>query len=232
MLNDSSLRCPECSLVMTRERHHGVKLERCILCEGVWFDLEEVHKYLRVQPGILETNLPREFESSAIRGDSAGECPCCHEDQFSIGAIGGVDCLHCSWCGGFFLSADKLKRLIEMYGGQGAREIQHRKKRRGLITTFFVMWCVMLLSFLLGVSGKVGPKPAIAVFLLALCCSAVVMLIYFFVVRCGGCGKLLFNPQIDPLGAPDRTWREFICDRCGDTTLVKGQAQVAESDHL
>ena len=110
--------------------------------------------------------------------------------------------------------------------------MQHRKNRRGLLITFFVMWCLGVLSFILGVTGRIDPGLAIATFLVAFICGGAAMLVYFFVVRCEGCGKVLFNLRIDPLDAPERDWREFKCSRCGDTTLVKGQSNVAESDHL
>lgn len=103
--------------------------------------------------------------------------------------------------------------------------MQHRKNRRGFIITFLVMWCVGVLAFILGVSGKVDAKLAVLVFCLAFLCACLVMLLMLYVVRCGGCGTVLFNFTVDPENAPERTWRDFVCRKCGDTTLVKGNVR-------
>ena len=100
------------------------------------------------------------------------------------------------------------------------------------MVTFVVAWSVLVSVFILGISEKLNPELAVKIGLAAFVFGCLSMFIGLSVVKCGGCGKVLFNFHVDREDAPDRTWREFNCQRCGDTTLVKGQVRFDESDSI
>lgn len=47
------MRCPKCGRELVEERYHGVAVDRCADCKGVWFDAGEVESLLDREPGAL-----------------------------------------------------------------------------------------------------------------------------------------------------------------------------------
>jgi DNA-directed RNA polymerase subunit RPC12/RpoP len=108
--------------------------------------------------------------------------------------------------------------------------MQHYKNRTGFYAIFLFAWVVALVSFLLGISGKIALGVSVAVFLACLVCGALAIAAALVVVKCAGCGKLIFNFRVDAEGEPEKAWRCFTCKNCGDSTFVKGSVRWGEPD--
>src|SRR4051794_23821190 len=59
------MRCPKCGGQLHTESHHGVDVDRCPDCLGVWFDAGEAETVLRTEPAGMGRIL-----SALIRGVS------------------------------------------------------------------------------------------------------------------------------------------------------------------
>jgi hypothetical protein len=57
------MKCPRCGADLKAEEHHGIQVERCPECHGVWFDAGEAEAVLRAEPSGLGTVL-----TALIRG--------------------------------------------------------------------------------------------------------------------------------------------------------------------
>jgi len=47
------MRCPKCGGHLAAERYHGVTVDRCPDCKGVWFDAGEAEGLLDKEPGVM-----------------------------------------------------------------------------------------------------------------------------------------------------------------------------------
>ena len=45
----SLMRCPKCGAELVTEEYHGIQVDRCPECHGVWFDAGEVEQILQQQ---------------------------------------------------------------------------------------------------------------------------------------------------------------------------------------
>jgi ribosomal protein L37AE/L43A len=41
------MKCPKCGADLTTEEYHGVEIDRCTECDGMWFDAGEAQDLLR-----------------------------------------------------------------------------------------------------------------------------------------------------------------------------------------
>jgi len=48
------MRCPKCGEALQEERYHGVAVDRCAACKGIWFDAGEAEGLLDKAPGAME----------------------------------------------------------------------------------------------------------------------------------------------------------------------------------
>lgn len=46
--------CPKCGAKLVEERYHGVQVDRCSECRGVWFDAGEAESLLDKEPSALQ----------------------------------------------------------------------------------------------------------------------------------------------------------------------------------
>ncbi|MBI1723502.1 MAG: zf-TFIIB domain-containing protein [Gemmatimonadetes bacterium] len=49
------MHCPKCGGQLVEERYHGVQVDRCSECRGVWFDAGEAESLLEKAPGALQS---------------------------------------------------------------------------------------------------------------------------------------------------------------------------------
>ena len=103
--------CPTCATSMIEETHHGVTVDRCQSCQGFWFDIEEIQRYLNsrgTQPG---QPIPRDPDLAQAESGEPGPCPCCEELALRGGTLRGFEYFRCSWCGGVFLAGSELTKI-------------------------------------------------------------------------------------------------------------------------
>ena len=48
------MRCPKCGHHLKEEHYHGVAVDRCSACKGIWFDAGEAEGLLDKEPGALQ----------------------------------------------------------------------------------------------------------------------------------------------------------------------------------
>lgn len=115
------MNCPECATTMLEEARHGVAIDRCPGCRGIWFDIEEIQKYLNARGTSSGQPVPKEAELRASIAGSPEVCTCCGEPKLYLGAIRGFYFQCCSWCGGVFLTAAELAKIQSGETGSPAR---------------------------------------------------------------------------------------------------------------
>lgn len=49
------MHCPKCGHDLVEERYHGVNVDRCTSCRGIWFDAGEAESLLDKDPGALQS---------------------------------------------------------------------------------------------------------------------------------------------------------------------------------
>jgi hypothetical protein len=47
------MKCPKCGADLVSEDYHGIQVDRCHECDGVWFDAGEAESLLRADSGIV-----------------------------------------------------------------------------------------------------------------------------------------------------------------------------------
>ncbi|MFQ5704252.1 MAG: zf-TFIIB domain-containing protein [Gemmatimonadales bacterium] len=48
------MKCPKCGADLVVEHHHGLEVDRCHECQGVWFDASEAGALLKESSGIAD----------------------------------------------------------------------------------------------------------------------------------------------------------------------------------
>ena len=96
---------------MQEETRNGVTIDRCSNCGGLWFDVEEIQKYLNARGTRAGQPVPKENELRASRAGPPEQCTCCEERQLYRGTLRGFAYQRCSWCGGVYLSAAELAKI-------------------------------------------------------------------------------------------------------------------------
>ncbi len=105
------MNCPSCTTPMIEETHHGVTVDRCQSCQGFWFDIEEIQRYLNARGTLPGQPVPKDPDFVQAETGPARECPCCDENALHEGRLRGIAFSRCSWCGGIFLSGDDLNKI-------------------------------------------------------------------------------------------------------------------------
>jgi len=104
------MNCPECGSAMRQQTAHGVTIDRCAACGGLWFDLEEIHEYVRTKRPNARF-FPEDDHFDKHTKGSGTRCSCCEEEALEVGSIGGIPFLRCTWCGGIFVKEKDLTKL-------------------------------------------------------------------------------------------------------------------------
>ena len=109
--DNDTVYCPGCATEMQEETRHGVTIDWCSKCGGMWFDIEEIQKYLNARGTQAGQPVPKENELRASRAGQPEKCTCCEERQLYDGTLRGFAYQRCFWCGGVYLSAAELAKI-------------------------------------------------------------------------------------------------------------------------
>ena len=112
------LSCPECGSTMTEEEHHGVTIDRCGACGGLWFDIDEIHEYLAAHPALAPGDEPMAAEFRRHPSGVGERCCCCGEHAIELGTLRGIAFQRCTWCGGIFLGNREIEQIVASRAGQ------------------------------------------------------------------------------------------------------------------
>ncbi len=106
------LKCLGCGTLMNQEKRHGVTIDRCNNCGGLWFDVEEVHSYLQAHPDVPSSYKPdpNDFKSSC--GEGGEPCPCCDQTALRPGSFRGIQYQRCDWCGGLYVGRGQIEEIV------------------------------------------------------------------------------------------------------------------------
>jgi Zn-finger nucleic acid-binding protein len=96
---------------MEQQVRHGVTIDWCPSCAGLWFDIEEIEAYLNARGTRTGQPVPRNTELEAAGGGAPETCTCCGEPALRTGTLRGFSYLRCSWCGGVFLAKSELDKV-------------------------------------------------------------------------------------------------------------------------
>ena len=104
--------CPECQIPLRVKLHHGVELDLCTGCRGVWFDATELSAVL-LGPAKRPTAYTIRFDESHLRPliSSNVTCPVCATASLGRAVWGDVVAFKCEACQGIWISAHSIERL-------------------------------------------------------------------------------------------------------------------------
>lgn len=105
------MQCPSCAAEMGQEVRHGVTIDRCPSCAGLWFDIEEIEAYLNARGTRTGQPVPRNAELESAEDGAPETCACCGEKALRNGTLRGFDYMRCSWCGGVFVAKGELDKV-------------------------------------------------------------------------------------------------------------------------
>ena len=110
--------CPDCNLPLARQNFHGVELDACKVCAGLFFDEGEIAEVRRVSPSSFEEldarfqseEAPHRFEEHETR-----LCPQCRlpmsQYRYLYSSAIMLDC--CTQCNGMWIENGELKAMAE-----------------------------------------------------------------------------------------------------------------------
>jgi Zn-finger nucleic acid-binding protein len=105
--------CPRCNQPTTRHGVHGVPVERCARCAGMFLDRGDLNRVAEPTAGDLEFCTLEQESFQHADGQGPTVCPRCGRDmdkvEFNI--YTGIILDHCAQCGGFWLDGDELARI-------------------------------------------------------------------------------------------------------------------------
>ena len=93
--------CPQCGSTM-QEEHHGVTLDHCLSCGGIWFDADELRPALR-RPSSSRLAEPVQFET--VEDDTVLDCPRCQTTSLAVQKVAGAQVQSCARCRGVFVGS-------------------------------------------------------------------------------------------------------------------------------
>lgn len=96
---------------MIEETRYKVAIDRCQRCQGYWFDIDEIQKYLHSRGLRRGQWVPSSHELQDVAGGEPVECTCCGRHELREHQHRGVLFRGCSWCGGTFLPESELAKF-------------------------------------------------------------------------------------------------------------------------
>jgi hypothetical protein len=103
---------------MIEEDHHGVTLDRCVACGGLWFDVDEIYDYLRSHPALAAVHEPSEADFKRCTNGVGAKCTCCGQSSVELGDFRGIAYQRCTWCGGLFIGPKQICEIVASRAGQ------------------------------------------------------------------------------------------------------------------
>ena len=96
--------CPDCQLELRQEEAKGVEIDRCLGCQGVWFDAGELQ---RVRKGAQKSSSEegkKPLGRFVARDLPAGPCPRCAGSTLVAGAVNRLSVGRCPSCMGVWVA--------------------------------------------------------------------------------------------------------------------------------
>lgn len=104
------MNCPGCRTKLDTDTYHGVEVNPCGLCKGVWLDHKEIDEVFGVQE-LPEKLLLVAGEKPVVSvPEGSRTCPRCTE-FLTLVEVDGIRIEVCSHCHGLFLDSGELEQL-------------------------------------------------------------------------------------------------------------------------
>jgi MFS transporter, PAT family, beta-lactamase induction signal transducer AmpG len=108
-----AMRCPKCRADMEQFDYEGIEVDRCTICNGIWFDAGEIDALRNKQAAAtIDTGDARTGKQrNAMR---SYQCPRCSGAMVTVVGPGQTHILYetCGSCNGSYLDAGELKDLV------------------------------------------------------------------------------------------------------------------------
>lgn len=111
------MKCPSCLGKLENVNYHGVILDRCISCDGLWFDGDELRKAKDRSDHFfkwIDIDLWKDDAKFRLRGGKERLCP---KDGVPLYELeygdSGVHIDFCSNCGGVWLDQGELRAILD-----------------------------------------------------------------------------------------------------------------------
>ena len=142
------MQCPECDGKMVPEQHSGIAIDRCMGCEGLWFDAGELEHYLQAMAARdRKPEIGFEAEASAPAPSTLPprtlECPKCGS-ALERGKSGDITLSRCGGCQGFSVSADDV--LSAVTGGKFSAKKSTLRAAAGVVETGVMVFSDLLID--------------------------------------------------------------------------------------
>ncbi len=110
------MNCPVCGQPMSVLHVHGIELDRCETCQGVWFDYDEMNRYLLRNPDATLVSPRSDVESLLVQRNELTElsCPRCGDMRIERGSVHGLAFLRCEVYCGVFMTDENILKAIEL----------------------------------------------------------------------------------------------------------------------
>lgn len=107
-----SRNCPDCEKPLAPQTLHGVELDICGGCAGIWFDASEL-RMLITRDSLALASLEERYAPSVeptVHGDSKRRCPDCEEllQQYNYQYSSTILLDTCPDCAGFWVQEGEL----------------------------------------------------------------------------------------------------------------------------
>nr|BAJ07088.1 rhomboid protein family homolog [uncultured bacterium] len=115
------LQCPDCSHSMDEHLVHGVTIDWCSECAGIWFDEGELKRYLESSAPDSVRVLPEELFTDLSEGENL-TCPRCEDSTARFGMIDGFQFQGCNSCAGVFIGKPHIALITRRYSTAGSSD--------------------------------------------------------------------------------------------------------------
>lgn len=105
------MKCPKCNSALAQQSYHGIQVDACPKCKGMWLDLEELDQLEDVKFSVDE------YKGSLVFSSTPTEYRCPHCDsplkQFKY-RLHNLLLEYCENQHGFWLDAQEEKRVLQL----------------------------------------------------------------------------------------------------------------------
>lgn len=157
------MRCPACAEYLKFVEYHGLILDKCPQCGGMWFDKGELRPFIKILANKPKLTKPRHHTTNKTQ-DSLRTCPRCDKlmDQFMYANDSNIMMDRCSVCKGIWTDAHeaRLAALFEKKThGLGLDTFRGMKKSHVVTLAILGSLAATLMVVLVGRSnGCIGPQ--------------------------------------------------------------------------
>ena len=144
--------CPKCGGTMAGHEMHGVPLDRCLECRGLWFDHTALDHVLDKAASGGSLGGTNEFLSAVDATPTDLRCPRCKLHTLLARSHDDIELDWCDTCHGLFLDHHEVETLIAWRQARVSSDRKEFLKAGGRV--IMEEGLELLAGFLLGIPGS------------------------------------------------------------------------------